>query len=616
LKKWRVFVKYNIIFLQQVLVEHLVSDHVTIILPDIHPDDMQWLLDFMYTGAVAVPRCRLSSFLQAAETLHMKVLTDVAQLQKGVESESVVCIPACSPALDIKLTNLPNFQNHLINSDIDPCYINPYDLTADFKYSTCNDDANIATDSSKLLANKQRFKAVTMDRKSCVFKCSVDNSSYKPNIAQNTTERNRNSCKVTLNTSSLQDGLSGGEETQEGTKREGYKEGEVSSSKGVGVVNSDRNTRIIQNSMEGNKMSLGRSSENVVLPYSEKPLHDKSSYVKKDVTGNLNTNHSATSSPANHSSKSVKMPPADRGHSKDTIAPCIERDSSSEYGLKFSSISHLHIIYKGNSNRTTTNNIRPEYRQDTRVTEELPLRQENRSYQQENSEHYDLHLQRLSQWPKPLPSLMPISANNYNYNGQISPDYLVKDGKINGFMTHATRPEDRKDLLPEHLQNMKDIIPNIEPEHQTEGMTAGESFLKARRRVRNVWLSGRDKQMELNGQRSVSECRPSRSFAQKMPRLSPIVPPSPWAQHHRPPCATPVAFPPRGGSIGFNYHSVSWITSKQTLSPVQRFVNYGGGDRQTTPHLTPPDHQLPLGDTARPHSSVQVHSPVSNDDLH
>jgi hypothetical protein len=608
-------VKYNIIFSQQVLVEHLASDHVTIILPDIHPDDMQWLLDFMYTGAVAVPRRRLSSFLQAAEALHIKVLTDVAQLQKGTESDSVVCIPACSPALDIKLTNLPNFQNHLINSNIDPCYINPYDLTDDFKHSTCDDAANIPTDSSKILANKQRFKAVTTDRKSCVFKCSLDNSSYTQNDAQNPKESNRNSCKVTINTSSLQDGLSEREETQERTKREGYIEGGCSSSKGVSVVNSDRNPRIIQNSMEGNKMSPGCSSENVVLPYSERLLRDKSSYDNKDVTGNLNTNHSSTPSAANHSGKSVKMPLVDREYSRDRRAPCTEGDSSSQYGFKFSSNSDLHIIHKGNSNRITPNNICSEYMQDTRVIEELPLRNENRSYQQGISEHYDLQLQRLSQWPKPLPSLMPISTNNYSYNGQIAPGYLNKDEKIDGFMTHAKRPEDRKDLLPEHLKNMKDTIPNIEREHQGDGMTAGDNFLKAHRRVRNVWLSGRDKEMQLNGQRSLSDCRSSRSFAQRMPRLSPIVPPSPWAQHHRPPCATPVAFPSRGGSVGFNYHAVSWITSKQTLSPVQRFVNYGGGDRQTTPYLTPPDHQLSLGDTARPHSSLQVHSPVSTDAL-
>jgi hypothetical protein len=590
-----------------VLVEHLASDHVTIILPDIHPDDMQWLLDFMYTGAVAVPRCRLSSFLQAAEALHIKVLTDVAQLQKGSESDSVVCIPACSPALDIKLTNLPNFQNHLINSNIDPCYISPYDLTEDIKHSTCDDDASIPTHSSKILASKQRFKPVTMDRKSCVFKCSIDNSSYTQNTVQNPTESNTDSCKVSLNTSSLQDGLSVREETQEGTKREGYIEGGSSSSKGVGVLNTDRNTRIIQNSIEGNKMSPECSSENVVLPYLEKLLHDKSSYDNKDVTGNLNTNHS---------SKSVKMPPEDREYGKGMIPPCTEGDCSSQYGSKFSSNSDLHIIHKGNSNRITPNNICSEYRQDTRVIEELPLRNENRSYQQENSEHYNLHLERLSQWPKPLPSLMPISTNNYNYNGQMSPGYLIKDGKVNGFMTHATRPEDRKDSLPEHLQNIKDTIPNIEPEHQADSMTTGENFLRAHRLVRNVWLSERDKEMQLNGQRSVSDCRPSRSLAQRMPRLSPIVPPSPWAQHHRPPCATPVASPSRGGSIGFNYHAVSWISSKQTFSPVQRFVNHGGGDRQTTPFLTPPDHQLPLGDTARPYPSVQVHSPVSIDALH
>jgi hypothetical protein len=604
--------KYNIIFSQQVLVEHLASDHVTIILPDIHPDDMQWLLDFMYTGSVAVPRCRLSSFLQAAEALHIKVLTDVAQLQKGTETDSAVCIPACSPALDIKLTNLPNFQNHLIDSNIDPYYINPYDLTEDFKHSTCNDDTKVPIDSSKLIANKQTLKAVTVDRKSCVFKCSIDNSSYKPNSAQNSTEINRNSCKVTLNTSSLQERLSERRETYEGTKREEYVEAEGSSSKGVEAVNSDCNMRIIQNSTDGNKMSLGRSSENVVLPYLEKPLHDKSSYDNKDVTGNVSTNHSATPSPANHSGKSVKMPPADRGYSTDTRAPCAEGDSSSEYGLKFSSSSDLHIIPKGNNNRITLNSICSEYRQGTRVIEELPLRNENRSYQQENAEYYALYPQRLSQWPKPLPSLMPISTNNYNYNGQISPGYLIKDGKVNGVMPLTTRPEDQTDPLPEHLQNTKDIIPNIEPDHQTDAMAAGENLLKAHRRVRNMWLSGRDKEMQLNGQRSVLDCRPTRRLAQRMPRLSPIVPPSPWAQHHRPPCATPVAFPPRGGSVGFNYQAASWITSKQTLSPVQTFVNHGGGDGQATP----PDDQLPQGDTARPHSSAQVHSAVSNDDLH
>jgi hypothetical protein len=597
--------KYNIIFLQQVLVEHLASDHVTIILPDIHPDDMQWLLDFMYTGSVAVPRYRLSSFLQAAEALHIKVLTDVAQLQRGPESDSVVCIPACSPALDIKLTNLPNFQDHIINSNIDPCRINPYDLAEDFKYSARNEEAKIPNDPSKLLANKQRFKAVTVDRESCVFKCSMGNSSYAQNLLRNPSESDVSSCKVTFNNSS-----SVTSETQDGTKREEYTEGQVSSSRSVEVANSGRNTRIIQNSLDGNKTSLGRCSENVVLPYSEKPLRDKSRYDNKDVTGNLNINHNASPSSTNHSGNSLKMPPADKIYSKDTTAPSAEGDPSSEYGLKFNSNIDLNISHKGNSNRITPNRICSEYSQDKRVIEELPLRNENRSYHQENSEHYALYAQRFPQWPKPLPSLMPISTNSYNYNGQMSPGYLIKDGKINGLVTHVTRPEDRKGLLPQHLQNMKDIFPNIGLEYRTDGVRVDESDLKARRRVRNMWLSGRDKDMQLNG-----HSRLSRSLVQNMPRLSPIVPPSPWAQHHRPPCATPVAFPPRGGSIAFNCHPVGWFTSKQTLSPVQRFVNHGGGDRQT-PHPTPSDHHLPLGDTPRLHPSSQVHSLVSNDHPH
>jgi hypothetical protein len=569
-----------------VLVEHLASDHVTIILPDIHPDDMQWLLDFMYTGSVAVPRCRLSSFLQAAEALHIKVLTDVAQLQRGAESDSVVCIPACSPALDIKLTNLPNFQHHIINSNIDPCRMTPYDPTEDFKYSTCNEEAKIPNDSSRLLASKHRFKAVAVERESCVYKCSIGNPSYAQNLSQNPSESSINSCKVTFeNSSSERTG------THEGTKGEIYTEGEVFSSKGVEAVNSDRNTRIIQNSLDGNKMSLGRSSENVVLPYSEKQLRDKSRYDNKDVTGNLNSNHNASPASTNHRGKSLKMPPADRVHSKDTIAPSAECESSSEYGSKL-------------SNRIT------EYTQEKMTIGELPLRNENRSYQGENSEHYTLYAQRFSHWPKPLPSLMPISTNNYNYNGQISPGYLIKDGKINGLMTHATRPDDQKDLLPQYLQNRKDIFANIGAEHRTDGVRADESHLKAHRRVRNIWLPGRDKEMQLNG-----HSRPSRSLVQNMPRLSPIVPPSPWAQHHRPPCATPVAFPPRGESIRFNYNAVGCFTSKQTLSPVQRLVNHGGGNRQTL-HLTPSDHHPPLGDAARLHPSSQVHSLVSTDDPH
>jgi hypothetical protein len=584
-----------------VLVEHLASDHVTIILPDIHPDDMQWLLDFMYTGSVAVPRCRLSSFLQAAEALHIKVLTDVAQLQRGAQSDSVVCIPACSPALDIKLTNLPNFQNHIKNSNIDPCRMNAYDLAEDFKYSTRNEETKIPNDSSKLLANKQRFEAATVDIESCAFKCSIGNSSYAQNLLRNPSESNISSCKVTFNNSS-----SVTAETQDGTKREGYTEDEVPPSIGVEVVNSGRNTRIVQNSLDGNKTSLGRCSENVVLPYSEKPLRDKSRYDNKDVTGNVNINHNASPSSTNHSGKSLTMPPADRIYSKDTTAPSAEGDSSSEYGLKFSSNIDLHINHKGDSNRITPNRICSDYSLDKKTIEEIPLKNENRSYHQVHSEHYALYAQRFPQWPKPLPSLMPISTNSYNYNGRISPGYLIKDGKINGLMTQATRPQE-EDLLPQHLQNMKHILPNIGAGYRTDGVRVDEGDLKASRRARNIWLSGRDKEMQLNG-----HSRLSRSLVQNMPRLSPIVPPSPWTQHHRPPCATPVAFPPRGGSMGFNCHPVGWFASKQTLSPVQRFVNHGGGDLQT-PHLTPSDHHLPLGDTARLHPSSQVHSLVSND---
>jgi hypothetical protein len=593
-----------------VLVEHLASDHVTIILPDIHADDMQWLLDFMYTGAVAVPRCRLSSFLQAAEALHIKVLTDVAQLQKGAESDSVVCIPASSPALDIKLRNLPNFQNHIANSNIDPCCINPYDLTEDVKYSTCNEDSKLSTDSSKLMSNKQGFAAVTVDR-GCVLKCSVDNSTYPQNILQNPAENNINSYKVLLNNTSQRHGSSTRNKAEE-AKSGDYSKGELSSGKGVELVSSGRYTRFTQNSVAGNEMSFQHSPENVVLPYQEKPvrdkslwkpLHDKSLCDNKAVAGNINSDHSGTPSSANRSGTSSKMSPANRIYNKDRRAPC-EGESSSEYGLKFSSSSDLHIIHKGNSNRIIPNSICSEYTQ-----EELPLRNEDRNYQQQNIEHYALYEQRLSQWPKPIPSLMPISPN-CNYNGDISPGCLSKDDKLNGLIAPTTRSEARKPETPQPLQNVKDFLPNIGQEHLTDSTTINEDYWRGDRRVKSLWLSARDKEMQLSGHR-----RPSRSLAQNMPRLSPIVPPSPWSQHHRPPCATPVALPPRG-TIGFNYHAVGWFTPRQTLSPVQRFVNHGGGERVTAPHLQPPDLHLTLGDAVRLHPSAQVRTLVSNNALH
>lgn len=55
---------------------HPASDHTTIILDDITYEDMKSLLDFVYTGGVTIPEDRLQSFLTAAETLNITVLTN------------------------------------------------------------------------------------------------------------------------------------------------------------------------------------------------------------------------------------------------------------------------------------------------------------------------------------------------------------------------------------------------------------------------------------------------------------------------------------------------------------------------------------------------------------
>ena len=590
------------------LVEHLASDHVTIILPDIQPDDMQWLLDFMYTGSAAVPRCRLSSFLQAAAALDIKVLTDIAQKQKAAESDSVFYIPACSPALDIKLTKHPNFQNDFINANKDSYYINPYNLTEDFKHSACTDDAKIPSDSSGLTADKQELKSVTEGKKSCVFKFSMENLSYVPSGAHSPLE-NKGTCEVTLNASSSYDNLSKRTETKRGTQGRGLVKGEDSSSKGVVVENSGCDTKIIHNSVDGNKTSVFHSSENVVLPYLEEPLHNNLPYDTQHVTGNLNTNHNPTPKPADDTGKSVNLPRANTGSSNDMVT------LSEEYGLKLSSCSDLHTTSAGNDKIITSHGTDPKYGQDGRVTEELPLRDEHRSCQFGSAEHCTQYSQRLSQWPKPLPSLMPISNNSPHYNGQIPQGYLSKDGRINGVVTHRTRRMDRKDTLPEHFQNMKDVIPNNESEYQASRMTASGILLTEHRCVRSMWLSGRGKLMHLNGHKPSSDCRPLGRQPQIVPRLSPIVPPSPWVQHHRPPCATPVTFPPRGGPIGFNYQPASWITSKQILAPVPTFVTHVGGYPQTPPLLAPPEHNSSVGDITRLNPFTQVPSVVSNDSL-
>jgi hypothetical protein len=557
--------------------EHVACDHVTIILPDIHPDDMQWLLDFMYTGSVAVPRNRLSSFLQAAETLHIKILTDMAEPHRTTDSRSVVS----SPAPDFKLTNDPNVGKHLINSNIDPYNIKPYKLIEDCKNSSCNDDAKITSDSSRLMTNTEEFKTVTEDSKSCMCMCSLDFPSYAPKGIRSPIESNNVSCKGALNTLSLHDRVSRRVKIYEGTKGED----EEPSRMGAAVVISGSDTKISHNAEEKNNTSLGHPSETAIT-HLETPVHDKSPCDTRNVAGSLNSNHNPTISTGNH--KSVNKPQEERG-CNDTVATSVENFSSSEYGFKLNN----------NNNGVIPSSISPEHRRDVGVID-LPLRN-----QPENAEHCSLYSQRLPQWPKPLPSLMPISNNTMRYNGQLPACYLGKDCTINGAMTPIALPVHRKDMLPEHLQNMKDIIPNIEP--RTSSMAAGQHFLKDHRLVRNVWFSGRDNVMHLNGQRPLSDCRPSRGLSHRVPRLCPIVPPSPWAQHHRPPCATPVACPP----IAVNYPAVSWI-----VPPVHVAVNHGGGDQQPTPLVASPDHQQQLGDTGRPQSSTQAAKVVSNVALH
>ncbi|XP_054259943.1 zinc finger protein 239-like [Macrosteles quadrilineatus] len=76
LKAHRVLMSACSPYLQELLTAHPVSDHTTIILDDIDYDDMRALLDFVYTGGVTVPEERLPSFLEAARSLQITVLTN------------------------------------------------------------------------------------------------------------------------------------------------------------------------------------------------------------------------------------------------------------------------------------------------------------------------------------------------------------------------------------------------------------------------------------------------------------------------------------------------------------------------------------------------------------
>lgn len=77
-----------VIVFQELLMAHPLSDHTTIILHDVAYEDMQALLDFVYTGSVTVPEHRLPAFLEAAHTLQITVLTDKS-LHQQVPSRNI-----------------------------------------------------------------------------------------------------------------------------------------------------------------------------------------------------------------------------------------------------------------------------------------------------------------------------------------------------------------------------------------------------------------------------------------------------------------------------------------------------------------------------------------------
>ncbi|XP_069688897.1 uncharacterized protein [Periplaneta americana] len=543
-------------YLQKVLVEHLASDHVTIILPDIQAEDMQWLLDFMYTGSVAVPRCRLSSFLQAAEALHIKVLTDMAHLQKAADSDNITCIPTCSPSLEIKITGQSNFSTQLLNPNRN---IKSDTFSEYLKHPSCVNSDRIRNEQPNSLSNKSEFKTIADERKSCMYRCATESSSYVSRDAQTSLGNNVVECKNTLKSSPLYDGVM---ESTERTKDERIIDIEDCSNQ----VNTHI-TNTIHKTGDRNK-SLGNSSQNV-LPYLEKSLQSKTSCESKDNP------HMAPSS-ANHSVKPTATPQA-----------CGEIGTP-EYGLHLTPTNDLHNVAKGNNNKIASSSVGSEYGQDVKLIEELSS--QNSSCLTENQQQQP---QRLPQWPKPLPSLMPISNNNYQFSGQLPPSYFNKDIRINGIIPHQHFKDSRKEILPEHLQNIKDIIPSI-------GSAFHNQNFKDNRCIRGMWLP--DRFMHLNGQRSTPDVR---KVLQRVPRLSPIVPPSPWAQHHRPPCAAPSAICPPRGSTGFHYQSANWTPA----------AGLPGVNQQVAPLPALPEQSQTMGgDPMRPSSTASASnmSPASN----
>jgi hypothetical protein len=523
--------------------EHVASDHVTIILPDIHPDDMQWLLDFMYTGSVAVPKRRLSSFLQAAEALRIKILTDMAQVQKTADSDRI----ACSRALDFKQTNDANLGKHLTHSDTNPYNIKPYNLTEGSKHSPCNADFKITGHSSRPVTSREECKTVMQSSESCMFTCYLEVPSSMPKGIRSPTRGNSVPRKEALNTPSLYDGMPKRARIYEGSKGKG----EEPSRTGPAAVVSGCDTKMIRTAEEETNASLGQASE-TALAHLQSSGHKKSPFDPRNVAGNSNSSHNPNVCTGDQTA--VNKLQEGRG-CKGTVTPRAENFCSSGYGLKV------------NNDSATLNSVSSEYRHKAGAIDFLSRNQP------EDAEDCTLYPQRLPQWPKPLPSLMPIGNNNNNnnntrYNGLLSACFIGKDCALNGALTHMAVPGDRKGTLPEHVHSMG-AVPDAGPLRSCAA--SGQHLLRERRHLKTLWFPARGKAMHLNGQRPTSDCRP------RVPRLCPIVPPSPWAQHHRPPCATPVACPPI---------AVGWT-------------------------VPPPDHQQQLGGDMRPQSSNQAAKLVS-----
>ena len=461
--------------------EHPSSEDVTIILPDVHQEDMEWLLVFMYTGAVAIPKPRLTSFLQAADSLGIKVLTDMVQNGQLCPNDRVFCVQACPPSL--------NLQNHAST------------LHSEEHNLDCNttrfNGQEIVNSSLSPFPKSVEIKHAGEPKNSCIFKSAVDSARRSPKKEFKTTQENHFIQKNENVFQSTDDQLS----------RE-----IIHQNDNRGKLNIDKVDSNLDSGKTCNESSLYAS-----VPYNLKKQFNNISpcdktHFEEDFIGIPNFKN--------------KIPFERKNNGSD-----VENTSTQcNFALGF---AYVPIEQNGVSIETDHQNGGHSLKTAHR-----------RSQQSEFPENHPQRLSRVTHLPKPIPSLKPIT--NCKYDCEISKELFNENVKMNGIHIphkHKYAVMNGHDGVSEDrpkVQNSKDNIPTI----------CQALNLARNNQGKCSWIEDRDGFV-------VDKVSSFRKMSQRVPRLSPIVPPSPWAQ-----CTAPISYRVINAPT---YQVDGWMTSPPVL---------------------------------------------------